>query len=309
MRRVSSGIICFFIAARLAAQNDGGREYTRLLSWTSDKYAQSYVVTIEKQDSGGAYQPYTTKNSFEAKLYWTFPAGLYRFQVAAVDVYGARTPDSPWEYFECQAKAAAPPAPDSEPYGFGYFKLIDVSLCYTPVVPLSGDLFSIINSGFYPQGLGAEAAFSLVRINGFAAALALGLDWNYLYGTFVNTSGGEDYTHNISAHLAGILLSVRLQRFLYKNFLDITVYVSGGYNLLLGVSITEPDGSDITDNYETSYQKGAYLFAAGGAALAGWHFSNAVVLRAGVRITYLVSPDAVSPLYLRPVLSIGWSFR
>ena len=291
------------------------REYIRLLSWTQEPLAQSYTITVEQKAETGEYRPFIEKNSFESKLYWAFPEGLYRFRVAVVDIYGGETAPSPWEYFVCSERESGEGRVEVNAAAtFGAFRPVSAALFYTPLFSLGGNAAGRIDSRFQPQGFGAAADFRVLRVEGglFGGGdllAALALEWGYLFGSYTHIDQGYQYINNVSVNLVNIMAQLAYRVFVYEKKVDISAGFDLGYSILLGKNTVASDGRDLLEPAETVYRKGSYLFALGGGLRAGWHFSNAIIVYAAVRAVYLFSPDKPPPAYIRPSIGIGWSFE
>ncbi|MDR0526222.1 MAG: hypothetical protein LBG79_00170 [Spirochaetaceae bacterium] len=289
--------ICVLITAQLNAQSsaESQKRYMRLLSWTAEPHASGYIVLIERKKAQGGFETYTEKRVLENELYYALHEGSYRYSVAALNSSGGRTAYSEWIYFECTPPPGAKKRGESNRRGAA-FHIRSVSVCYPPMLPISGDMFKvIISSNFYPQGAGINAAFTIYHASFGDFGASFELDWNYLYGV----DKSWDIQNTVSANLINIEPQLTFRRFVYHKMIDVNVSLDAGYNVIMGTRKAE----GIEDHSST------FLFFAGAGFFAGYHVTNNIVVYAGTKISFLFSPEERPPVYLRPALSVGWSFE
>lgn len=294
---------CFAAAHNTPAQEPAqgaaqkSRNFLRLLTWSAEPLAQRYSIRIERKNEGGAFEPYTTKFTIENELYCALPEGNYRYAVAANDIKGNNQGYSSWVYFECKAPKGSSgknTAQKTEGTKLGYpVRLRSISVYYTPLIAVSGDLFSVFNTAFFPQGLGLNAALNLYSAPFGDFSAALEADWNYLYGE----QESQDIAYNAAGHFFGIALQLGYRKFIYHKIIDINATLDVGYDVISA----EKKGDDVID------KKSTILPCMGIGIFAGYHVANKIIISAGMRISYIFSPDEKSPLCLRPFLGVGWS--
>jgi hypothetical protein len=117
------GVICHSLLPLLplVAQETENESQSYLMRWTAVTGAQGYRLSIQRQNSQGAWVSFWTGTTANTQAEGNFEPGSYRYRVLALDMFGEESPPSNWHSFnviptpEPAAPAEEPAPPDEEP--------------------------------------------------------------------------------------------------------------------------------------------------------------------------------------------------
>jgi hypothetical protein len=172
---------------------------------------------------------------------------------------------------------------------------INVSLGYSPLMPLYGGLFSadVFNKPLLPLGVAARISALPLKWRRYSLGLELGGSWNRL-------EAQTEY-YDVAAQLIEAQLSLLYQLWLPNRTM--------AFNFRLGA------GLGIIGDFYFDYHSGKgdsldsrYLSLDAGVSFQ-WFIKKPFFIETGADFTHILSSgDTSAPGYLQPVLSAGWKF-
>ncbi|MDR1287046.1 MAG: hypothetical protein LBK08_05510 [Treponema sp.] len=173
----------------------------------------------------------------------------------------------------------------------GYF-----SAEYGPMVPLHGQLNTMLSKRLYPLGFSVRLGFTPLEINNFSFGLESAAGWNYLSSDY--SSGVRDY--RVTGHFASLKIHAAARMSLAEKRAVLALYSGGGFAAALNFTKRNPQAGAPAVNA---------LFPAGSAGFrAAWHFSQTWSAVLGIEYLYLFSADETNPGFLLPFAGAGLRF-
>ncbi|MDR2552130.1 MAG: hypothetical protein LBD31_03050 [Treponema sp.] len=179
-------------------------------------------------------------------------------------------------------------------FRIAYQRSVDflVGIAYSPLLPLYGELNSLMDTFIFPQGLSARAGLILFKKSYHRLGLELAGDWHYF-----SAAAGES---EVSFHAAGAGLNLVFQKWLPNRVMAVVFRTGGGMKILT--------------NYHFSYDRGnskelhipVFEVSAGFSFL--WTFRKPFFAEGGIDFAHWFTHDTLAPGYLRPWFGVGWQF-
>jgi hypothetical protein len=301
-------LICILVLAFLLLPSRVFSQENRFIhfSWNQDEYASGFEVIVEQQDQWGLYTEIERTFTQDTFVEFALAPGFYRYRIQAYDLLDRPSGDPQWIYAEIFP--ASPPAvqiaedtddteiaDDTEiseevPPKFKTKADMFLSLGYSPLIPIYGELHQLLDTRVFPAG--GTARFSYVPFKlkeNITLGLEAALSWNYLHSQY-------QYS-DVYSRFSGLTASALLQLHLDNPSWIVNFRAGGGLYGLLNL-YTETFGIK-ADPINILYPE---LNAGVGVQ---WFFRPPFFLEAGLDYFHIFSVDRPAPGYIKPEIGIG----
>jgi hypothetical protein len=168
-----------------------------------------------------------------------------------------------------------------------------LSLGYTPMIPLHGQINTMLDAAFYPLGLDVRLWTTRLKWGMFNFGFEGAAVYNY-----INSSYSQDsLNYDVSGHFAGLSLNLLVQAEISD---QLSIRLSGGGGIATAVNFKKQASGLSAEAVNVLYPS----VNAGIAAL--WFFSkNGYFAILGLDYLYLFSTDESNPGFMFPSIGIG----